>query len=362
MWAITVASLRAIRRSPSAIVFSFVFPFIFILVFGFIGNSGRMEVYNLSVDAGTDTSNLLYQSLKSSTSLKLLYFKDEVALQKAMQKGQVAGSIKITKNEQGNSAPYSISLKSTTSSNNQWPQVRSIIESTIGQIDNARFANKPTYARLNFDPARDVSEIRKYKTIDFILPGQLGFSLMSAAVFGVAFMFFNLRSTMVLKRFFATPISRPFIILGESLSRVIFQMITAVVIILAGYFFFGFTLINGFATFLEMLVVSFIGLMVFMGFGFAISGLAKSDSSIPPLANLFTLPQFLLGGTFFSISVFPSWLQPISHALPLTHLNTALRKVAFEGLHLWEIKFELAVLLAWGVLAYFLATRLFKWE
>lgn len=362
MWAITIASLRAIRRSPSAIVFSFIFPFIFILVFGFIGNSGRLEVYNLSVEPESDTSNQLYQSLSTSPSLKLLSFESEQALNKALQKGQVAGIINIRKNEHNSNSPYTISLRSTTSSNNQWPQVRSIIISTITQIDNERFSGKPTYAKLQFDPAKDVTEIRKYKTIDFILPGQLGFSLMSAAVFGVAFMFFNLRSTMVLKRFFATPISRPYIILGESLSRVIFQMITAVVIILAGYFFFGFTLVNGFVTFIEMLAVSFIGLMVFMGFGFAISGLAKSDSSIPPLANLFTLPQFLLGGTFFSVSVFPEWLQPISRALPLTHLNSALRKIAFEGLHLWQIKFELAILLLWGVLAYTLATKLFKWE
>ncbi len=362
MWAITVASLRAIRRSPSAIVFSFIFPFIFILVFGFIGNSGRVEVYNVSVKPGADTANYLYRSLKELPSLNFSFYKDSLALRKAMQKGQVAGLIDIYKNEAGAKVPYTISFRTTTSSNNQWPQVRSIILSAIGEVDRAQFQDLPSYARLDFDPARHVNEIRKYKTIDFILPGQLGFSLMSAAVFGVAFMFFNLRSTMVLKRFFATPISRPFIILGESLSRVIFQMITAVVIILAGYFFFGFTLVNGFSTFLEMLVVSFLGLMVFMGFGFAISGLAKSDSSIPPLANLFTLPQFLLGGTFFSISVFPSWLQPISHALPLTHLNSALRKIAFEGLHLWEIKFELLILFLWGIAAYMLATKLFKWE
>ena len=62
-------------------------------------------------------------------------------------------------------------------------------------------------------------------------------------------MFFNLRNTLVLKRFFATPISRTYIILGEMLSRVVFQMLTAVVIILVGRFFFGFTLIHGLETF-----------------------------------------------------------------------------------------------------------------
>jgi ABC-2 type transport system permease protein len=175
-------------------------------------------------------------------------------------------------------------------------------------------------------------------------------------------MFFNLRNTLVLKRFFATPISRTYIILGEGLARVLFQMLTAIVIIGAGNLIFGFTLIHGFTTLLEMLVLSFIGLVVFMGLGFIVSGLATSDSTIPPFANLLTLPQFLLGGTFFSVDVFPKWLQPISRALPLTHLNTAMRAVAFEGRNLWDVKSEIGILLLWGVIVYAVAVKVFKWE
>ncbi len=175
-------------------------------------------------------------------------------------------------------------------------------------------------------------------------------------------MFFSLRNTLVLKRFFATPIKRTYIVLGEGLSRVLFSLLTAVVIISIGRFFFGFTLIHGILTFFEMLVLSFIGLVVFMGFGFIVSGIAKSDSTIPPLANIITLPQFLLGGTFFSIEAFPKWLQPISRAMPLTHLNNAMRSVAFEGLHLWDVKEEIGILLLWGIIVYAAAIKVFRWE
>ena len=237
-----------------------------------------------------------------------------------------------------------------------------IITGIANKISDQVYGNRPNYAIADFDYKRDVEIIREYKTIDFILPGQLGFSLLSSGVFGVAFMFFNLRSALVLKRFFATPISRTHIILGEGFARVIFQMLTAIVIIVAGRFLFGFTLINGISTLLEMLVLSFLGLIVFMGFGFIVSGLATSDSTIPPFANLITLPQFLLGGTFFSIEAFPKWLQPISKALPLTHLNTAMRAVAFEGQNLWDVKSEIGVLLLWGLVIYAVAVKVFKWE
>jgi len=203
---------------------------------------------------------------------------------------------------------------------------------------------------------------RIYRTIDFILPGQLGFSLLSSGVFGVAFLFFNLRQQLVLKRFFATPIKRSYIVLGEALSRVIFQMITAIVVIGVGHFVFNFTLVHGIQTFLEIMLLSFLALILFMGFGFIVSSVAKNESTIPPFANLITLPQFLLAGTFFSIDAFPPWLQPICRILPLTHFNNAMRNISFEGASLASVWNELAILGIWTIVVYAVAFKTFKWE
>ncbi len=361
MWAITRGSLRSILRSPSAVIFSFAFPFIFILVFGFIGNNGGAPVFKVVLSPSADTANAFYDSVKASQRIRFIQYKSQQALRQDMVKGKVAAVLDIKKTNAANPA-YTYSLKSTNASGDQWPQLRDLLNNIAGQVSNDVYTDRPSYANIDFVYPRDIEQVRAYKTIDFILPGQLGFSLLSAGVFGVAFMFFNLRSLLVLKRFFATPVSRTFIVLGEALSRVIFQMITAVVIISAGYFFFGFTLVHGVQTVLEMLFLSFLGLLVFMGFGFIVSGLATNDSSIPPFANLITLPQFLLGGTFFSVEAFPKWLQPISKALPLTHLNTAMRAVAFEGQNLWEVRGEIGILLLWGVAAYAIAVKVFKWE
>jgi ABC-2 type transport system permease protein len=125
---------------------------------------------------------------------------------------------------------------------------------------------------------------------------------------------------------------------------------------------FGFTLIHGITTVLNMLVLSAIGLIIFMGFGFTVSGIAKNESSVPPLSNIITLPQFLLSGTFFSITAFPAWLQYISKVLPLTHLNDAMRKVAFEGAGLGDVTHQLLILFAWFIGIYAVAVKTFKWE
>lgn len=362
MWAITRGSLRSILRSPSAIVFSFIFPFIFILVFGFIGNSGGRNNFRVVLKPGSDTANYLYAALKNNSAIRFVKYNNEADRKLDMQKGRLAGMIGIIKSDSSAKTPYQISMTSYSSSADKWPQLKNLIDNTINGVSNRMYKDRPAIASFDFNEDRDIEEIREYKTIDFILPGQLGFSLLSSGVFGVAFMFFNLRNLLVLKRFFATPIKKPYIIFGESISRVIFQMLTAIVIIGAGYLFFDFTLVHGWRTFLEMLLLSFIGLILFMGFGFIVSSLAKNESTIPPFANLITMPQFLMGGTFFSIEAFPKWLQPISKAMPLTHLNEAMRSVAFEGHNLWDVRAQIGYLLVWIIAVYFIAARVFKWE
>jgi ABC-2 type transport system permease protein len=343
-------------------IFSFIFPFVFILVFGFIGDNAGVPTFKIVIDPKSDTANVLYQSLTAMKGIKVIQYENSADQRSDLIKGRLAGVVLISKNNKDLVHPYNISLKSTSSSNDKWPQLKALLDNLINEVSNKMYSNRIAYADFQFNPETDIETVREYKTIDFILPGQLGFSLLSAGVFGVAFMFFNLRNTLVLKRFFATPINRSFIILGEGLSRVIFQLITAVVIILVGNLFFGFTLIHGLQTFLEMLFLSFIAFIVFLGFGFIVCGVAKSDSTIPPFANLITLPQFLMGGTFFSIDAFPKWLQPVSRAMPLTHLNQAFRAIAFEGQSLWDVRFEILILMLWGIAAYFVAVKVFKWE
>lgn len=357
MLAITKGSLTAVFRSPSAVIFSFVFPLIFILVFGFIGSSGRVSV-KVAFDLHSDTVNAVYRQLKDLPGLTISK-KDSLETVRDLEKGRISAIINIHKTNPGQ--PLQIRLRTSEAVNPQnMVVVRSLLEGVIKAINEKMFPPAPTVAVISNEVVRVPGRV--YRTIDFILPGQLGFSLLSAGVFGVAFIFFGLRQTLVLKRFFATPIKRSYIVLGEAISRVLFGLITAVVILLIGHYAFHFTLVNGVITFLELLVLSLLGLIVFMGFGFIVSGLARNESAIPPFANLFTLPQFLIGGTFFSTDVFPPWLKSVADILPLKHLNDAMRNVAFEGVHLNDCFKQIGILGVWGVAVYIVAIKVFRWE
>jgi ABC-2 type transport system permease protein len=359
MLAITKGSLKAILRSPSAVVFSIAFPLIFILVFGFIGGGNGKTSVKIAMDQGSDTSSSIYAALSQINSIKIVKG-DEAFLLQELEKGRITAKVLIAKT--GLISPaYTIKI---TSSGAVMPQniqlLQSVLNGVIAGMNQRYFAGNQTIARVD----ATISQIpgRAYKTIDFILPGQLGFSLLSSGVFGVAFLFFNLRQQLVLKRFYATPIKRAYIVLGEALSRVLFQLLTAIIVIGVGHFAFGFTLVHGLTTFLTIMLLSFIALVLFMGFGFIVSGLAKNESTIPPFANLFTLPQFLLAGTFFAVEAFPTWLQPICNTLPLTHFNNAMRNIAFEGASLAACSKELLILGLWIVGVYGVAFKTFKWD
>lgn len=356
--ALVKASLQAILRSPSAVIFGLAFPLIFILVFGLLGGRGGGFSTRLALAPNSDTANPIYAALRNMDGIKWKQYATPAEEQEALSKGGIAAVLDIQPQPPGATPHYKIHLHAASTEIDEAMQLRGIINGIIEHSD------AETNRRMQEIASIEVTQtvVREYKRIDFILPGQLGFSLLAGSVFGTAFVFFGLRQTLVLKRFFATPVRKSTIVISEGIARMIFQLMTAIVIIGIGHFAFGFTLVRGFETFVSLLGLSAIAIMVFMGFGFVVSNIAKNESVIPAFSNMITLPQFLLAGTFFPIEVFPSWLQPMARALPLSFLNDAMRKVAFEGAGFYTVRWDLLWLCVWGIILYAIASRNFKWE
>ncbi len=358
MWAIVKASFKAQLKSPSALVFGFVFPLFFILIFG-SGGIGMPES-DIRLTQSSDTTNFFYKII-SDTSRKIFQnvsiIKDVEKTKDNLIKGKISAIIDLKKQDSNN---YIITIQPSKVTEKNSATLKWMFDATLFNIlKNTPKSITPQNYTVVTAPAIGN---REYLQIDKVLPNQLGFSLLSAGLFGVAFLFFNLRETLVLKRLNATPIKRPYIILGEALARIFFQMIIVSLIILIGKFAFGYTLVNGVFTFINLLVISFFGLLTFMGFGFMISGLSKSINTVPVYTNLLGFPQFMLSGTFFPIDFLPSFLHPFCKALPLTHLNIALKKVSFEGLSLLSCWPEIGILCIWIIVIYTIAFRVFKWE
>ena len=357
MLAVTKASLVATFRSPQSIFFSLFFPIVLIWIFGSLASGGGgASAVNVAFEKNIDSASVLYLEMANHPLLKI-EDPSKKDIEEELSKGRIAAIIDVQKADSG-TTPYVIHLRTSSASQREFGMLQSVLSNIIHSVDELTYTDRKTVARV------EKTEIagRKYKMIDFFLPGMIGFSLIGSAVFGIAFLFYSLRETLVLKRMYATPIQRGYIILGESISKVLFQLLTVVILIAFGYFMYNFTLANGFITFVNMLILSFLGLLVFMGFGFLISGLSKNQTVIPIYANIFMFPQYFLSGTFFPKTALPSAMQPVLQFLPLTALNDSLRNVAFEGLSLWSCWPQMLTMLVWGIAVYAVTAKFFKWD
>lgn len=314
--------------------------------------------FDVGIDPQSDTLNPIYQAIQSTPVFNVMKSSHD-SLEDRMKRGQLTALLLIDKNtDSAKKSVYNIHIQSSSASQRELPALNSMLGNIIGNIDNQINPRQRSIASISHQEV----EGREYKLIDFYLPGMIGFALIGGAVFGVSFLFFNLRETLVLKRLYASPVNRLNIILGETLSRIIFQIITVIVLIAFGKYLYGFTLANGFLTFVEMLLVTIFGLVVFMGAGFVISSIAKNQNVIPIYSNIFMFPQYFLSGTFFPTTALPKGIHWLVEALPLTALNDALRKISFEGAHIYDCGKQLGILTLWGIVVYFIAVKVFRWE
>jgi len=186
--AIAKASFRSILRSPSAVIFTLLFPLIFILVFGFIGGGGI--TVDLGVAKGSDVNNPVYKALQTTSVIHLVTDESADQMKKDLAKGHLDAILDITKNtaawpvqSRPEHPPYTVNIQYTSASQEKGKILNSLISGMLFKMNAAMAGNAvPTLAELK----ETTVTVREYKTIDFILPGQLGFSLLSTGVFGNA--------------------------------------------------------------------------------------------------------------------------------------------------------------------------------
>jgi ABC-type multidrug transport system permease subunit len=109
-------------------------------------------------------------------------------------------------------------------------------------------------------------------------------------------------------------------------------------------------------------LIALIGAMSSAGIGLLVSARPRTIEGVSTLMNLIAIPMWVLSGSFFSSSRFPEFVQPAIRMLPLTALNDSLRAVMNDGATLASTWPQICVMLAWGVVCFILALRLFRWQ
>jgi len=195
--------------------------------------------------------------------------------------------------------------------------------------------------------------------IDFLLPGLIGMNLMGGGMWGVGFVIVDMRVRKLLKRFLATPMRRSDFLLAVMLSRLFFTMTDIIILLIFGYLIFG---VRCQGTYLALTATVVLGGASFAGIGLLVASRAQTIETISGVMNFVMLPMWILSGVFFSSERFPSEIQPLINALPLTALNQALRGVMLEGQSLATLWPQIAVLTAYAAGGFAIALRIFRWR
>lgn len=218
-----------------------------------------------------------------------------------------------------------------------------------------RALGRPDVLRSREAPVAD----RGSRYIDFLIPGLVGLNLMGSGLWGIGFSIVTARTRGLLKRFAATPMRRSNYLLSYALSRLVFLMLEVAAIVGFGWAVFDVS-VRG--SLVALLAVALVGALTFAALGLLVAARTQTIESVSGWMNLVMLPMWLLSGSFFSYERFPEAFWPVIRLLPLTAVNDSLR-VVFHGEPLIAGTLpELAVLAVWGLVAFAVALRRFRWQ
>ena len=170
------------------------------------------------------------------------------------------------------------------------------------------------------------------------------------------------RDEGILRRVRGTPLPSWIYLFGVIGSSVCMALLGMVAVVTLGVVAFGVTI--ELAKLPAMIAAFVVGAATFATWGVAISGLAKSASAAPAVANAVILPMAFVSNVFVSPDfATPQWVLIVGDIFPLRHFVIAFG----EAMNPYRVApgFELerlAVLVLWMLLGAVVAWRKFRWE
>ena len=190
--------------------------------------------------------------------------------------------------------------------------------------------------------------------VDFLVPGVLSLAVMAAAMVSLGIATGFERRYGVLKRLGSTPLSRGGLLAAKTSVVLLFELISALLVVVTGVAL-GWHVPAGLVPALGLLLI---GTVAFSGIGLLMAGTLRAEANLAA-ANALFLVLLFLGGMAYPLAKLPGAVQAIAKVLPAAALSDTVRSVlSTEAFPTGQ----LAVLVAWAVLAPLAAARWFRWE
>lgn len=360
VWALARMLTKRYLRDKTALFFTFIFPIIFLFVFGglFRNANPQFEIAIIN-NANTPYSRTFLETVKSqSETFKIKEVTSFDDARKKMGRGEIDSILQIPKefgvtNAQGRpSGNITVYYKEGDAQAGQ--TFASVMKTVLTQL-NAKFITEhPPFALEQ--KALQTANLTQF---DYTFSGLLGFSLLSLGIFSMANGFTGDKKEGSLRRLETTPLKPSQLIIATGINRLFVGMMVTSLMFAVAAVFLNYHIRGSVISLIVYLIIS---ILMLFGFGMAVSGWAKNENQAAPLANLVAFPMMFLSGSFFPRFLMPAWLQTFSTFLPLTPVIDGLRYILTEGKTLLDLGPQLAVIGAWTIIIYVIAFKSFRWE
>jgi ABC-2 type transport system permease protein len=335
LYQLTMVRFRLFLREPEAIFWIFVFPILLAVGLGIAFRNRPADVFQVGA-----TTPQLTQALAADKGLKAATMNDADGT-RALATGSIL--LLVTKTPDGVSYKYD---ETNPDARTARMVADRAIQTAAGRHEAVHVENQlvhETGARY----------------IDFVVPGLLGMNLMGSAIWGMGFSIVESRQKKLLKRLVASPMPRWQYLLSYLLSRLSMLVIEVVGFLGFARWVFGVPF-RGSMWQLGLLCV--LTSLAFSALGLLVASRATTMEAASGLMNLVMLPMWILSGVFFSATRFPSVIQPVVRALPLTAAIEALRGNMLQGTNLGQLTPQIGILIAWLVVPFVISLRIFRWR
>lgn len=354
---------RQFIRDRAALFFTFIFPIMFILLFGWAFSGRGIQTFDVGLsDLGSPQSaGFIAQGLAMVTTdegkemFEVEMGPREEILQ-SLRDGDLDAVLVVPADmdlalSQGLPSQLEVYYDPSLASNQQ--TLIPVLYQVIDGIDRVLQNSTPLIGL-----EQNSLESHQLRHIDYLVPGILGMSLMFTGLFG-ALPVIQQRQAHIIKRLGTTPLRRSTLVLGDLTFRMILVLLTAALIVLVGRLVFDVQMIGNWFSFCGMVVL---GTLAFTSLGYLVAAFVKTEEAAAPVINVITMPMMILSGTFFEVTSMPSFIQPVVKILPLTYLNDALRQIMVAGTPLHPLTVDIAVMGAWVAICLAVTIRFFRWD
>ncbi len=347
-------------RDKVALFFTFVFPVMFLIIFGFIFGGDSSPSFNVALinRSTTPFSQKFVEMAKSSEVFKVTETTDFEAAKTEIEQGEKDAIVELPTNFgeiNEEKQPTGTVITYYDQSDEQLSATfKSVMQGTIDGI-NKQIVKTEAPIKLETKSLQTANLSR----FDYLIAGIIGFSLMSLGIFSMSEGFTGDKKSGALRRMEVAPIKAWHIIIATGLNRIIVGIVSVAALFVIAVLVFDFNMRGDYLSLLLMVIIS---TFCMFGFGMAIAGWAKDGNQAAPLANLVTFPMMFLSGVFFPVFLMPIWLQSIAAFLPLTPIVDGLRMILTEGKTIFDIGAQLAVIAVWTIIIYIVSFKVFRWE